>query len=425
MKQLVSQILHSSFVQNVGKLLSANIIAQVIGIVIYPILTRMYAPEDFALLSLFMSIAGVLVLIGTFEYQYAIVLPKDDGKARSLVHLCIFLLLGVCLITGLTIPLARPIAQLFNAPDLADFWWLMPFSILGMGLWNILNYWYIRRSAFTRAGGYQMTQSVLNASGKISFGALGWLKSGMIIATVCAPLLSLLISISLAWKKHIRQLLSFDRLQLKAVAREYANFPKFSLPRALVNTLSLSLPIWILTPYFGLDSIGRFSLAMVASAVPLGLIARACNQVLFQRVSELVQKKLGLRHTLNTFLLWMGGCIVVVMTVVYVLLPQLVSVLFGAEWLESATIIRHLYPYLILTPICGSICFLPDVFAKQQTALWMETAYTIALAVVLAIGVHTTTFLTNISLFALTKFVYLAVQLVWFLKLVRDYNKSL
>ena len=120
----ISAIVSSSSTRNVGKLLSANILAQVIGFIIYPILTRMYAPEDFGLFNLFTSIAGVLTIITTAEFQYAIVLPKEEEKARALVHFSMILLVGTSLLIGFTIPFAQPIADLFKAPDLAHYWWL-------------------------------------------------------------------------------------------------------------------------------------------------------------------------------------------------------------------------------------------------------------------------------------------------------------
>ena len=76
----------SEFVRNSAKLLSAGVIAQAIGILIYPILTRIYAPEDFGLLNLFQSIAGVLIILSTAEYQYAILLPKEDAQAKKCLH---------------------------------------------------------------------------------------------------------------------------------------------------------------------------------------------------------------------------------------------------------------------------------------------------------------------------------------------------
>ena len=62
----------NSKIGNISKLLSVNMIAQVVGILIYPLLTRMYEPGDFALLSLFLTIANAILIISTGDLQYAI-----------------------------------------------------------------------------------------------------------------------------------------------------------------------------------------------------------------------------------------------------------------------------------------------------------------------------------------------------------------
>lgn len=418
-------LFRSSMVRNAGKLLSANVIAQAIGILVYPVLTRMYAPEDFALLSLFTSIVGVLVLVATAEYQYAIVLPKSDRQATAITHVCLVLLFALFILLCLTIPLAEPVAALFKAPELAKWWWMLPFSVLGMSLWNILNYWYIRRKEFMRISGYQITQSVFSASGKIGLGLFGWLRGGMIIATVCAPLLSLLISCALAWKKHLRALLRPCRADMRQMAQEYSNFPKFNLPRSLVNSVGIALPVWLLTPQFGLAEVGQLSLAMMAAYTPLNIIARACYQVLYQRVAERVQNNQPIRSVLWRFSVYTMAVLLVGLTIVYFLLPQLVTFIFGADWLESADIIRALYPFIILTPLCGSLCFLSDVFARQKTAMWMEVAYVVAMAAALLVGIHFGSFIAAVSLFAWVRFAYLAIQLVWFASLSRRYNQTL
>ena len=412
-------------VRNIGKLLSANIFAQAIGLLIYPLLTRLYTPEDFGLLNLFVSIGGVLALFGTAEYQYAIVLPKEEKDACAIAHVGLLVLACVTGVVALSIPFSQPIASLFKAPELARWWWLMPLLVAGMGLWNILNYWYIRRSAFNRISGYQISQSILSVGGKVGFGMLGWLQGGMILATVLAPLFSLCISVGLVWKKHIRPLFKGDLAEVHMAAYKYANFPKYNLPKSFVNAVGQALPVWLLTPYFGLDTVGKFSLALMVSFLPLSLIARASYQVLFQRVSELVQQHLSIRSVLLRFSLLTGVIVTIGMAIIYFILPQLVTILFGAEWIESATIIRYLYPYLILTPICGSICFLSDVFAKQKVAMWMEVGYVIGIAIALGAGVYLNSFMAAIGAFAWVRFVYLTIQLIWFATLARKYNHSL
>ena len=425
MNYSLSKIWKSPSARNVGKLISANVIAQVLGILVYPILTRIYAPEDFALLSLFTSILSVAALISTAEYQYAIVLPKDEPKAIALVRLSFLITLIVAGVLCLSLPFSSWIAELFSAPRLASWWWAMPLSVAVMSAWNILNYWYIRRKAFTRISGYQISQSILSAGSKIAFGSIGWYRGGLILATIFAPLISLLLSVGLAWKKHLAELFTSPTVPLKEVAHEYANFPKYNLPRALVNSLAQAMPIWLLTPCFGLSQVGIFSLAMMASYVPLSIIARACYQVFFQKISVLVQNRQPIDTILRRFILSMSALMVVGLAAIYWIMPQLVTLLFGAEWLESASVIRALYPYLILTPVCGTICFLSDVFAKQKAAMWMEAAYVLMMGVALEIGIYCGSFMTSVWLLSWTRFAYLTIQLIWFLSLVRNYHKTL
>jgi O-antigen/teichoic acid export membrane protein len=174
-----------------------------------------------------------------------------------------------------------------------------------------------------------------------------------------------------------------------------------------------------------LEKVGHLSLALLAAFVPLNIIARACYQVLFQKVSEAVQQQLPIRQLLCRFMLWMVAVLAVGMAVVYFFVPQLVTVLFGAEWAESAQIIRRMYPYLLLMPVCGTICFLSDVFAKQKIAMWMEAGYVAAVAVVLFLGTRFGGFLPTISAYAWVGFTYLFIQLLWFVSLVRHYQQTL
>ena len=121
----------------------------------------------------------------------------------------------------------------------------------------------------------------------------------------------------------------------------------------------------------------------------------------------------------------MGSGVVIILAVVYMLLPQMVTLFFGAEWLESAEVIRRLYPYLVFVPFCGTLCFLPDVFAKQKIAMWMETGYVIVTAVVLALSARMCSFLPAVSAYALVEFGYLSIQLIWFISLIRSYQRTL
>ncbi|MDE7338633.1 MAG: hypothetical protein K2M92_05010, partial [Bacteroidales bacterium] len=73
----------SEAIRNTGKLVSANAVAQALALLFYPLLTRLYSPDDFGVLNLFLSIGGVLLLVANADYHYALLLPKSEKKAVS------------------------------------------------------------------------------------------------------------------------------------------------------------------------------------------------------------------------------------------------------------------------------------------------------------------------------------------------------
>ena len=92
----------SSFAADVLKLVTGTTIAQVITILAAPVITRLYGPEAFGLLTLFASITSILGVNRLHgAYELAIMLPKTDEEAANLLGLC---LLCVAVISGLTVP---------------------------------------------------------------------------------------------------------------------------------------------------------------------------------------------------------------------------------------------------------------------------------------------------------------------------------
>ena len=421
----IQTLFRSAGVRNFAKLLSANVVAQAIGLFVYPVLTRLYAPDDFGLLNLFLSIGGVLVILATAEYQYAIVLPKDDNQARAVFHVGGLVLISVVLLTGLSVVFSRPIAIVFDTPSLARYYWLMPFYVAVSGLWVLLNYYYTRQRQFGRISRYQLSQSVLNAGAKMSFGFAGVLQSGLLLSTVLAPLLSLAMSIAAAWKQDLRQLLHIDKDECRAVAREYANFPKYSLPRALVNNLSGALPSLLLTPFFGLANLGFWGMALTLAFRPLNMISQSLYQVLFENTAQRVNQRLSIRPTILRFLCLTLLVAVPCFAVLYFVLPVLTRWLLGAEWEISGHYIRVMLPWLLMSVLVAPVCFLSDIFKKQKIGLYLEVLLIVLRLLGLGIGIWQHSFFYAIAGYSIAGAIVIGVQLLWYLSLVRNYERGL
>lgn len=425
-KRAFRTLWQSAGMRNFTKLLSANVLAQVIGLVVYPILTRMYAPDDFGLLNLFLSIGGVLVILATAEYQYAIVLPKEDEKARAVVHVGLKVLAGVVALTAVSVAFSVPIARVFKSPDLARYYWLMPIMVLVLGLWNLLNYWYIRREAYTRISGYQMSQSVLGAGSKMGLGACGFLRGGLIVSMVAAPLISLIISVSLAWKKHIRPLLGgVDKAICREVARTYKNFPVYSLPRSFVNMLAGQLPVLLLTPAFGAREVGFWSMAILLGFSPISMLTRAMYQSLYQTITVRVNGNVAIGGTFRRFTMMTLAAVVPAFAVLYWFLPQLAQWFLGAEWDVTGEYIRWMLPWLCISLLTASTGFLADIFFKQRTGLLFEVLMAVLRTVGVVAGLLADSFAVAVAGYSIGSAVAVLAQYVWLMTLVRRYDRTL
>lgn len=416
MKAILTHISHSELVRNSAKLLGANVLAQAIGLLVYPVLTRLYQPEDFGLMNLFLSLGGLLSLFATAEYQYAIVLPRDEQKSRALVRLCWWIVLGVMMVVVVSLPFSNQIARCFKTPDFAGVYYYMPLFVLVSGAWNIFNYTFTREKLFSRVSDYQLTQSIVSSVLKIGFGFLHW-ASGLVVGSVLAPVAALAV-----WRKREHWKVTSD--EVREVAGEYRKFPLYSLPRAVVNNLSGNMPAYVLTPFFGTGELGYFALALTLAFRPLNMISASLNQTFFQRTAEAVNRRQTIWPFFRKFI---GYTLLIVcpsFAILYVILPWLTGWLLGAGYEQTGELIRVMLPWLMMSMLVAPICFLSDVFGQQRMGLAFEILFLLARLAGMGVGIYLSDFYYAIVGYAVGGALVIGAQLVWLMTLVRRYERS-
>lgn len=426
--------MQSELFRNSSRLLSANVVAQVIGILIYPLLTRLYSEADFGLMNLFVSIGGVLGVLATGEYQYAIVLEKEDRRARAIMSLCTRLLILTALVVAMSVLLRRPIAEVLGAPELIPVYVLMPIYVIAIGAWNILNYRYSREKDFKRISYFQYAQSILASIFKVAYGFMH-MAGGLVYATVIGPLLGVIVTLKRVQSAKCKvqgaecKDQSAERKvqseEVREVAREYRKFPMYSLPRAVVNNLSGNLPALVLTPFFGLSELGYFAMAMTLAFRPLNMISTSLYQTFFQRTAEAVNQRRSIAPFFRKFI---GRALMVAapcMVLLYVILPWLTEWLLGAGWEQTGELIRVMLPWLLMSVLVAPICFLSDVFGKQKLGLVFEVVFLLVRLMGLAVGIYVGSFYGAIIGYATGGALVIGAQLIWLMSLVRQYEREI
>ena len=123
--------------------LSGAIVSQAIGIGALPLLARLYSPEAFGALQIYMSAIGVLMMFTTLRYEVAILLPEDRTELAHLVWLCV--VLNVALTPLLALLVWAWTRSGIPGAALDKLWyWLLPPAFLVGGLLQTWTYLPIR-----------------------------------------------------------------------------------------------------------------------------------------------------------------------------------------------------------------------------------------------------------------------------------------
>ena len=378
---------NSSFSKNVLTLMTGTSIAQAIPVAISPILTRIYTPEDFGVLALFNTICVIFGVIINGRYEMAIMLPKYQKDAMTLLKISFLIAFSVSVLSLLVIVFFHDfLMELIGQKSLSFWLYLCPLVFLMLGLYNALNYYYSRQKKFKSIAKSSVYKSVGLSSGQLVFSNLGngafGLISGKVLSLIIAPMY-LLFNTQLTFKDYFK----FNLKKMKQMAIKYKEFPMFSVPSALLNTGSMEMPIIILVKFFSSTITGYFSLAHKSISLPMSMISKSFGQVLFQKVSDL--KSNGKEVSQEIYRVYkklvLIGCLP--LSIIFTYGDWIFSFVFGSEWIEAGKFASHLSPWLFMVFITSPLSLLMSVFDKLKQSLVYNCMTFISRLFVLLLGV--------------------------------------
>ncbi len=146
-KQLVSK---SEFTKNTFILVIGTIIAQSIPLLLHPFLRRIYSPEDFGAMAVYLNIFGMLTIVSALRYEATIVLPKNNNEAANILSLTFIInIIFSSILLLIILFLKNEIVYFLNFPEkYSNYLYLLPFICSIFGIYQSINYWLIRQKAF-------------------------------------------------------------------------------------------------------------------------------------------------------------------------------------------------------------------------------------------------------------------------------------
>ena len=86
------KLFQSTFAKNVAMISASTAFAQMLNALFSPVITRLYNPDEYGILTLYISILGLVAIIASLKYEWGITIAESDEKAVNVMSLCFIVL---------------------------------------------------------------------------------------------------------------------------------------------------------------------------------------------------------------------------------------------------------------------------------------------------------------------------------------------
>lgn len=348
-----------SAARDVATLTLGTAIAQALAVAAAPLLSRLYTPSDFGLLAVFLAISGVAATMVTLRYESAILVPIENKEAANLVLLSLTLtLIGAAVLGFSSIFMPASLRKIVGLEKLGA-WLPLAFVVAGTtAVMATVQGWLNREKSYAQMAKLRIIQSTGIIGLGVIFGFFQNIGPGLLYAQTLACLLAaapaffFVRSAARIWRED----------EILSVAKTHKSAPKYLLPTAVLDIVTLQMPIILIANWFGESMAGQFSMAWRLLMLPMSLIGAAVGQVFLQRFAQVrsdPEKTKKLIKTIWKILFFFG---IGPMTLVFFFGEDIFSLILGESWREAGTIASALAPMalavFISSPTSGTYVIL-------------------------------------------------------------------
>jgi O-antigen/teichoic acid export membrane protein len=367
----ISYFSKSGFLSAVAKLSGATVLGQFVTLLASVILTRLYTPEEFGFLAVFLALLTQMTVFTSLRYEWAIPPAKDDDDAFHLVVWCFLIVFGTTILATVSVATAgKQIAQWLNFPKIASYLYLFPIALLFIGWYQVFNYWALRKKEFSLLATSQVNKSIWTSGSQVLLGMCLAGPIGLLIGAVVNQIAGTHILAKYFLRDYRSGQFHLSPSKLVAIALKYRQFAGICIISSFFNYAAIAAPPVLLSFFYNPDAVGAFSLAQRLSALPAVFISNAISQVYFANACRLVHEdpqELKRLHVRTTMLLLgvsslAGGA--------FLVSPWVIPWVFGTQWQTTGVMAQYMSPMLVVTLAISPLTMLEWMERNLEILVW-------------------------------------------------------
>lgn len=272
----------SKFLNDIKVLIGGTLVSQVIGILAIPLLTRLYSPEQFGEVGVFISYTSFAVLIVTLKLDIAIA-----NEQRPNIRMVLFK--STLLISTILSLIITLLYWIFWGLDLLGFgelnsmamFLIFPCILFGAFL-SVSRFWFVGFGDFQKVSRALMSQSIFKNVIQIMVGYSKLLnKSGLYLGEILGRFFSLWSYIG-QWPKINRSDLRLEKS--KRVLKRFRSYPFLVLPSSLMDLSATLMLIPFIAFRYGIYEAGQVAMVIRILAIPVNLVIAGFSDIFHNKI---------------------------------------------------------------------------------------------------------------------------------------------
>ncbi len=391
-------LLANGLLRAIMTLLMGGAVAQLVPLLLGPVLTRLFTPDAFGIFTSFNTIAATVAVVACARYEFALPMARDDAEAATLMALCLRIGLAV---TVLTVPLAA----LLHATGHLPLPNLLPLAVAAAGLLQLLVMWNTWAKRYRALAIGRVLQYGGAAVLQVLLGWWLWQRQGqaagvddawaLVVAPIAACVLAALLlgrpSPAGGWRKALPPAPAAWAAELRQNMRQamhsYRDFPLLNTPHAFLGTAQDALAVALLVAWQGDAAAGFWGLALRYLKAPATLVGAAVSQALYPRLAAAQPD--AARRMVRQVMLLLAAVALPLMLALLLAGPWLFARVFGPDWREAGELARALAPYIAAHFVAAPLAVVTMAWKAQRWAFHWALVGQLAFVAALALGLRT------------------------------------
>lgn len=412
----------SEFLKNIITLTTGSSMGQIILIATSPILTRLYTPEEFGILAIYISIVTLVASLAAGRYEYAILKPKKYYEALSLLYISIILISIISIVSFIiVIFFTEQLMKLMNLDNLLVLYFI-PFSIFITAIYTSFTMWNNKNKNFKLTAYGDTFRSTFISTLQI---LLNKVNLGLIFGQIIGNFFAVIIISKNFLKNDLKKIKRIKFSYILYMMKKHKDFPIYNMPHMLVTSLKVNGTIILISTIYGNTVLGFYSLAMRVLVLPISIVGKSISQVYYQKISSLNEKNSDIYELTIKTLIYISSISIPASIVLYFIAPSLFLIVFGNKWEMVGYYVQALIPYMFFMFLLSAISSIPLVYDKQKQYFIWGMAEAILVLSVFGLGnSFNLDIIESLYLLSFAISIYVSCIFYWFNKLLRDNTKT-